>query len=314
MKKLSLLIAFVMLFTSISFANEKEEVKPMVLEGKKAVLLVSFGTTHKDTTKVTIDAMMNILKNEFEGFEVRKAYTSRMIMKILKNRDNIIVLNPSEALTKLKEDGFKHVVVQPTHIINGLEAEYLEEEISAFKNDFETLKLGSSLLTMPNDYKETAKAIKSQINKELKEDEAVVLMGHGTHHPGNSAYAMMNYVFNNMDMKNVYLGTVEGYPEFEDVVKNLKADGKKKVTLMPFMLVAGDHAKNDMASDEEDSWKSMLEKEGFEVEIYLHGLGENEMIQKIFVSHAKEALINEEEDVAKMKANIANSKDEEESK
>lgn len=273
---------------------------------KKAVLLVSFGTTHADTRARTIDAIEDRLEKEFskEGYEVRTAFTSRIIMRILKNRDGIIMDNPQEALTKLKNEGYTDIIVQPTHIINGEEAEYLEDEVSVFEDDFNSIKLGKSLLTSPQDYKNVVKALIKQMPY-TTQDEAVLFMGHGTHHPGNSAYGMMNYVIKDMGLDNVYLGTVEGYPMLDDVVVKLKEKGYKKVILMPFMFVAGDHAKNDMAGDEEDSWKTILTKEGFEVETKLIGLGENYYIQNIFVQHAKDAMADQEEDVATKKANYS---------
>lgn len=303
---MSMTLMMAMLIVTISGGMATQTFAQGANNMKKAVLLVSFGTTHADTRARTIDAIEDRLEKEFskEGYEVRTAFTSRIIMRILKNRDGIIMDNPQEALTKLKNEGYTDIIVQPTHIINGEEAEYLEDEVSAFEDDFNSIKLGKSLLTSPQDYKNVVKALIKQMPY-TTQDEAVLFMGHGTHHPGNSAYGMMNYVIKDMGLDNVYLGTVEGYPMLDDVVVKLKEKGYKKVILMPFMFVAGDHAKNDMAGDEEDSWKTILTKEGFEVETKLIGLGENYYIQNIFVQHAKDAMADQEEDVATKKANYS---------
>ena len=132
-------------------------------------------------------------------------------------------------------------------------------------------------------------ALKEQLPA-FQENEAVAFMGHGTHHPANAAYAALERIFDDQGLKNVFVGTVEGYPELDQVIQRLQVNKIEKVTLMPFMLVAGDHAKNDMAGDEEDSWKTVLKKEGYVVDTYLHGLGENPRIQDIYVQHIYRAL------------------------
>ncbi|SHK40464.1 sirohydrochlorin cobaltochelatase [Tepidibacter formicigenes] len=269
--------------------NDEKEVKKD--SNKKAVLVVSFGTSYADTRKVTIEACENKIDKAFPDYEMRRAFTSNIIIKKLKERDNIEVDTPKEALTKLKEEGFSEVVVQPLHIMNGAEYDDLAADVNNFKNDFDKLVMGNPLLTSVEDYKNLVEALKDQM-PELKDNEAVVFMGHGTHHYANATYACLDYVLEDMGIR-AYVGTVEGYPEIDNVIKKLKRNNIEKVTLMPLMLVAGDHANNDMAGDEEDSWKSILKKEGFVVETYLHGLGENEKVQDMYVEHAKEAMNTE---------------------
>jgi len=254
------------------------------MQTDKAILVVSFGTSHADTRKLTIDACINKIKDNFEEYEIRKAFTSNIIIKILKNRDNIEIDTVEKALQKLKDEKFNEVIVQPLHIINGKEYHDIIETTAKFKDAFVKIEVGSPLLTSIEDYKAVAYALKKQ-TPILKENEAVVFMGHGTHHFANASYACLERIFETEKMQNFFIGTVEGFPEISHVMDRLKSQGVDKVILMPLMLVAGDHAKNDMAGDEEDSWKSVIEKENIEVEIYLHGLGENPAIQELYVQH-----------------------------
>lgn len=251
---------------------------------KKAILVVSFGTSYKETREKTIEACEKKIKKAFEGYDFFRAFTSNMIIRKLKNRDNIYIENPIESLDRLHKEGYDEVIVQTLHIICGEEYTKLKEQISQYEDKFNKIVLGRPLLTQIEDYKETIEALKSQI-PELEEDEAVVFMGHGTEHEAHSAYPALDYMLKQENVK-AYVGTVEGYPEIEEVIANLRKDKISKVRLMPFMLVAGDHAINDMASDEEDSWKSILNKEGFKTKVHLNGLGENEWIQDKFVRHA----------------------------
>lgn len=255
---------------------------------KKGILVVSFGTSYADTRKVTIEACENKITESFPDYEVRRAFTSSIIRNILKDRDNIIVDSPEEALTKMKDDGFTEVIVQPLHIIPGAEYNEMLNTLTDFEANFEKLVIGRPILTTINDYKAAVEALKVQL-PELNKDQAVVVMGHGTHHPANASYSCLQLVISDM-MSNVFVGTVEGYPTLDDVIAKLKAEGIKEVTLMPYMVVAGDHAQNDMAGDEEDSWKTILKKEGFVVKTYLHGLGENPEYQQIYVNHVQDCI------------------------
>ena len=184
------------------------------------------------------------------------------------------------------------MIVQPLHVIPGAEFHDIVTIVKKYESAFDTIRLGAPLLATTHDYMAVADAINGQL-PDLGEHDAVAFMGHGTHHPANAAYAALERVFEDKGMKRAFVGTVEGYPEFEHVLKRLQDNKIEKVTLMPFMLVAGDHAQNDMAGDEEDSWKTMLKKEGVVVEAYLHGLGENPAIQDIYVQHVKDAIKGE---------------------
>lgn len=254
---------------------------------KKGILVVSFGTTHEDTRKSCIESVEKRIAEEFLWLDVRRAFTSNMIINKLKSRDNLIIDTPEQALKKMKDEEFDEVIIQPLHIIPGKEYGEIVETVKIYEKSFKKLILGRPLLTLVEDYKIAVDALKHQL-PELREDKAVLLMGHGTYHPANACYSCLQSVINDENL-NVYVGTVEGYPELDDIIPKLKKASIKEVILMPFMLVAGDHAKNDLAG-EEDSWKSILEKEGFEVEVYLHGLGENPEYQNIYVKHIKDAM------------------------
>lgn len=251
---------------------------------KKAILVVSFGTSYKETREKTIEACEAKIRESFEEYDFYRAFTSNTIIRILKNRDNIHVDNPIEALDRLYEDGYNEVIVQTLHIICGEEYTKLKDQISQYEDKFERIILGRPLLTQIDDYKETIEAIKYQIPA-LEENEAIVFMGHGTYHESHSTYPALDYMLKQEGIKG-YVGTVEGYPEIQEVIVNLKKDNISSVRLIPFMLVAGDHAINDMAGEDEDSWKSILNKNGFKTKIHLSGLGENMHIQKKFVRHA----------------------------
>lgn len=255
---------------------------------KKAILVVSFGTSYEETRKKTIEACENKIRQELEEYDFYRAYTSNMIINKIRKRDGICIDNPIQALEKLQNEGYEEVIVQTLHIICGEEFNKLREQIEEYKPKFKNLILGRPLLTYIEDYKETVSAIESQIPK-MKKEEAVVFMGHGTFHESHSAYPAIEYMIRDHGI-NAYVGTVEGYPELDHVIKKLKEENIKKVHLMPLMLVAGDHAINDMASDEEDSWKTILEGQGFETIIHLKGLGENTLIQEKFVRHTCDSI------------------------
>lgn len=283
---------------------DKDFFKGMKKDDKAAILMVHFGTTFDETRALTIDRINDKVQKEFKNVEVKEAYTSRIIMRRLKER-GIIKLNPQEVLDQLKAEGYTHVLVQGTNVMNGVESENLSKEIASYEDSFKDIRLGAPLLTEAHDYEEVAKAIADKIGP-LKENQGVVLVGHGTHHFGGSAYAMMDYVFSAQGYENYAVGTVEGYPEFDNVVKKLKDRGVKDVILMPFMFVAGDHAQNDIAVD----WNENLQKAGFTVsKIIMMGLGQNEAIQDIYVDHLKFITHHVEEDMAAKKVQYSNEKD-----
>lgn len=266
---------------------------PNTDKSKRAMLVVSFGTSYADTREMTIEATENAFAQAYPDYDIRRAFTSQTIIDILEERDLIEIDNIVEALDRLKSEKYSEVIIQPTLVMNGEEYEEIMTAVAEYEEYFDKLVVGDALLTSHEDYERVIEAVKPQIG-ELAADEAVIFMGHGTHHYADATYSAMDLRFKNMGMTNVFMATVEGYPTLEDVMPHLEAQGIKKIKLMPFMLVAGDHAENDMAGDEDDSWKVQLKKQGYAVEPYMHGLGELKEIQQLFVEHAEAAMLTEE--------------------
>ncbi len=285
MKKNFFLLLSLLLILNLFVINAKGS----IMKSKKAILVASFGTSHEDTRKKTIKACEDLIKKSFNNYEVRRAFTSNIIRKILKEEQNLNVDSVEDALTKLKNEGFSDVIVQPLHIISGEEYhEKIVKVVGKYKKSFNSIEIGRPILSNIHDYDKAIEALKKDTPK-LKNNQALILMGHGTHHPANAAYACLQLKLYE-SFPNVYVGTVEGYPELDDVLVQLEKNNIEEVILMPFMIVAGDHAKNDMAGDEKDSWKSILIKKGYKVSVILKGLGENKNLQKIYVSNIKDVI------------------------
>ncbi len=254
---------------------------------KKALLAVSFGTSFHDTLEKNIVAIEKSLDAAFPDRTLVRAFTSNMIMKKLRERDGIIIPNVAEALEKLCADGYTDIVIQPTHVLNGEEYDKLCSLAMPYGEKFEKIAMGAPLLTEISDYHEVVKAILTRL-PEKKDDTSIAYMGHGTEHHANAVYAMIEYVLRDIGRDDIHIGTVEGYPALYEVIRRMEERKTvKNVILLPFMIVAGDHAKNDLAGDEEDSWKTLLEEKGYNVSCILEGLGENPEIHKIFVKHAQ---------------------------
>jgi len=255
--------------------------------GKKAILVVSFGTSFEESLKANIEASEKAIAAAYPDYEIRRAFTSGIVIKVLGKR-GVKVDAVEEALARLHADGFSRVVVQPLHLIPGEEYNQLLEALAPFRPSFDEVAVGVPLMYDAESYFTLAKAIAPTLPK-VGPGEAVVFMGHGTHHPANAAYPTIQRVFDDLDMP-VYVGTVEGYPTLDGVMALLERDGVKKVTLMPLMLVAGDHANNDMAGDEDDSWKTVMTAKGFTVECVLRGLGELPSVRELYVANAGKAI------------------------
>lgn len=279
-----------------------EDVMQNLREGDKiALLMVHFGTTHDDTRAVTIDAINRKVMQEFPQMEFREAYTSRIIMRRLAKR-GVRKLNPVEALAQLKSEGFTHVIVQSTNIIDGIEMESLRKDIDQMRPLFKEIRLGMPLLYTPEDYKQVIGCLAGK----SKEKTFTILVGHGTYTPATAQYAMLDYMLQAEGHTDFAVGTVEGYPIFDNAVDRLQGQKKiKQVQLLPFMFVAGDHAKNDIAGD----MKEALEKKGYKVTPLLEGLGEQPAIQQIYIDHIRFILKHRQVDIVKKKKDYANAKD-----
>ncbi|WP_054259075.1 sirohydrochlorin cobaltochelatase [Propionispora sp. 2/2-37] len=280
-------------FSPVTYAAEANA-------AKKAILVVSFGTTFPDTRKATIDSVTEKIRTTFPDYEVRQAFTSRIIIKRVQENEGIKYDTEKQALAKLQADGYKEVIVQPLHMEAGDEYDKVRKVVESYQGTkaFDKIALGRPILyyvgqeEKPDDYMIAIKALQKQFPK-IDRNEAVVFMGHGGVHPSNAAYAALQMKIKDAGLNNAFVFTVEGYPSFENLLETLKANKIKKVTLMPLMVVAGDHANNDMAGDESDSFKSQLLAAGYKVDTYLHGLGENAAIQDIYVQHVKDAISGE---------------------
>lgn len=255
---------------------------------KKALLVVSFGTSFDEA----LPAIVNIeetCKKAFPEYDFFRAFTSGMIIRKLKKTRQQIIHSPEEIMEQLAGAGYEEVICQPTHIINGMEYEKMMNMLAPYKAKIPLIRVGTPLLTEEEDYKKACEIVMKEIKLPMAEDEAFVLMGHGTEHFANSAYCQFENMLRDLGYENTYVGTVEGFPGLDYVIRRLKLRQIKKVYLMPLMIVAGDHARNDLAGAEEDSWDSILKAEGFETQIILKGLGEIDAIAEMFVEHLRQA-------------------------
>ena len=241
---------------------------------KKGVIVASFGTTHEDTRKKTIDVIENDIREAFNDSIFIRAWTSDIIRSKLKRRENLHINNIKEALDEAVQEGVEELLVISTHIINGVE-----------HNKFKKIKIGAALLENDDDFKCIIKELNEIYNKEA--DSAYLLMGHGSDHEANEIYEQLRNRFVDTGRDDIHIACVEGYPYIEDILPELSE--YKYVHLSPFMIVAGDHAKNDMAGDDE-SFKTILEERGKNVSFELKGLGEYDFVRNLILKHANEAV------------------------
>lgn len=253
--------------------------------GENEILVVSFGTSFNDSRRLTIGAIENAIREAFPEWSVRRAFTSQIIIDHVNKRDGVKIDNVKEALDRAVENGVKNLIVQPTHLMAGLEYHDLEEEVMSYADAFESITMGENLLAEDGDFEEVAKIITARTAEYDDGETAICFMGHGTEAESNAVYAKMQEVLTADGFENYFVGTVEATPSLEDVMAAVGEGEYKRVVLMPLMVVAGDHANNDMAGDEEDSWKSQFEAEGYSVECVLEGLGQQPEIQQMYVEH-----------------------------
>ncbi len=258
---------------------------------KKAILVVSFGTSYRETRKKTIEALENEVAETFKDYDVKRAFTSKMIMRKLLKRDGMKVNNIKEALEELIEEGYSEVIIQPTHIMGGKEFHDVVIASNKYRSNFEKMKIGMPLLSSREDFEKIGEVIFGETGKHFTDDKtAVVFMGHGSYHGANSVYSELQLELQLSQNVNYFVGTVEGFPEFEHIDILARRNGVEKVVLLPFMIVVGDHANNDMAGDDEDSWKVRFREKGYEVEIVLKGLGEYKGVRDLYVDHIRDAI------------------------
>ena len=280
--------------------------------GENELLVVSFGTSFNDSRAEDIGGIEKALEAAYPDWSVRRAFTAQIIINHVQARDDEKIDNVDQALERAVDNGVKNLVVQPTHLMHGAEYDELVETLDNYKDKFETVtvaepmlgEVGSDATVINEDKAKVAEAITAEAVKTAgydsldaaKEDgTAFVFMGHGTSHSAKVSYSQMAAQMKDLSYDNVFIGTVEGEPEetaCEEVIKAVSAAGYKKVILRPLMVVAGDHANNDMAGDDDDSWKSQFEASGkFDsIDTQIAGLGEIKAIQDLYVAHTADAM------------------------
>lgn len=258
---------------------------------KPVILVASFGTSYNSSRHVTIGAIEDAIREKYPDYDVRRAFTADTIIDILKERDGIEIDNVAGALDRAVADGVKTLIVQPTHLMDGYEYTDLADALEEYKDKFETVELGEPLLSSDDDFAAVAKAIADAMAAYDDGKTAICLMGHGTEHEANADYARMQEEFNNQGLMQYFVGTVEAEPTCAEVIAAAQAGGFTKAVLRPLMVVAGDHATNDMAdASDPDSWASQFEAAGFEVSSVIEGLGQLSAIDDIYVEHVADAI------------------------
>ena len=280
--------------------------------GENEILVVSFGTSFNDSRAEDIGGVEKALQAAYPDWSVRRAFTAQIIINHVQARDDEKIDNMDQALERAVDNGVKNLVLQPTHLMHGAEYDELTEAVENYKDKFESVKIAEPLLgevgadeTAINEDKAavaeaiTAEAVKTagfdSLDAAKEEGTAFVFMGHGTSHTAKISYSQMQTQMEQLGYENVFIGTVEGEPEdtaCEAVIEKLKNAGYKKVILRPLMVVAGDHANNDMAGDDDDSWKSQFEASGAfdSIDTQIAGLGEIDAIQQLYVAHTQAAI------------------------
>jgi sirohydrochlorin cobaltochelatase len=258
--------------------------------GKPVLLVVSFGTSFNESRALTIGAIEDSLAAAYPDYEVRRAFTSQIIIDVIKERDGENIDNVAEAMNRLVKDRVKDVVVQSTHLMDGIEYHEMLDAIKPFEKKFNSIKYGKPLLSSDADYDSLIKAMAAETAQYRADGTAIAYMGHGTEAASNRDYEILAGKLDAQGYRNYLIGTVEAEPTLDDVVNAATALSVKNVVLLPLMIVAGDHANNDMAGDDSDSWKSVLEGKGFTVTPVLKGLGQYEGVRQIFAVHVQDAL------------------------
>ena len=280
--------------------------------GENELLVVSFGTSFNDSRAEDVKGIEDALAEAYPDWSVRRAFTAQIIINHVEARDDEVIDNMQQALDRAVENGVKNLVVQPTHLMHGAEYDEMTEAINGYKDKFESVAIAEPMLgevgddatVINDDKKAVAQAITDAACKEAGFDSmdaaaeagtAFVFMGHGTSHTANITYDQMQTQMENLGFKNAFIGTVEGKPEdtaCDKVIEKVKEAGYKNVVLRPLMVVAGDHANNDMAGDDEDSWKSQFVASGNfdKVDCQIEGLGRIEAVEKLYVEHTKAAI------------------------
>lgn len=258
--------------------------------GENELMVISFGTSYNDSRRLTIGAIEGAMEEAFPDWSVRRGFTSQIIIDHVKSRDGEVIDNVGEALDRAVANGVKKLVVQPTHLMDGLEYNDVVDEVAQYADAFDQIAIGKPLLTSDEDFKTVMEVVTTETAEYDDGNTAICFMGHGTEAASNQVYGRMQDLLTEAGYEHYYVGTVEAEPSLEDVLAKVQAGEYTRVVLMPLMIVAGDHANNDMAGDEEGSWKTTFEAAGYEVVPVVRGLGEFEGIRQLLVQHAREAV------------------------
>ena len=258
--------------------------------GEDELLVISFGTSYNDNRRLTIGAVEEAMEKAFPDWSVRRAFTAQLIIDRLQRRDGQVIDNVGQALDRAVENGVKRLVIQPTHLMDGLEYNDVVNEAAQYADAFEAMAIGAPLLTSDEDFQIVAKVMAEATAQYDDGKTAICFMGHGTEAASNAIYAKMQQVMTDAGYANYFIGTVEAAPTLEDVLALVQTGGYERVVLQPMMIVSGDHANNDMAGEDEDTWKTVFQNAGYEVECVLKGLGEYEAIQNLLAAHAQAAI------------------------
>ncbi len=251
---------------------------------RKALAVISFGTTYPQA-RTAISRIEKSLCEVLPDYDFYRAFTSGMVIRKIVQEEGVKVPNPSELMEQLSEAGYDEVLCQSLHVMPGLEYEKMLAQFAPFRQKFKTFTVGKPMLFCADDYAHICGQL-LQTMPSLEAQQAFVYMGHGTEHFANATYSQVENMFRFLGAERVFVGTVEGFPDLEYIRRRLKQHKIHQVTLAPFMIVAGDHAQNDLAGEEPDSWKSILEADGYQVEVDLRGLGDIDAVQELFVRHA----------------------------
>lgn len=260
----------------------------MKQKSEKVILVVSFGTTHKNAIENNIGVIERYIAKQFPSFSNVRAFTSKVVLDKLKKTDGCKINNVETAIEVISKSGVDTVICQPTHIVPGYDYGMLVDELYQYSKYFKSFKVSNPLLNGVEDYTLVANVLAREISPQ--KNVALVLIGHGTEHSSNACYAALDYHFKEKGYKNIFVGTVESYPDVYTVLNQVKKAGFYKVILSPLMVVVGDHAMNDISGDNESSWESIFKREGFEVELVLKGLGEYKGIRDIYIKHLQEVI------------------------
>lgn len=238
---------------------------------KKAILVTSFGTSHRDTREKCLDSIQKEVAEKYGSENVERVYTSGIIRRIIEKNEGVHIFDQEEGLKVLKDKGFEEIITMSLHILDGIEYSKLDDKFG---------KISKPLLADDEDFK---KIVENKEFNDLEGNDAIVFMGHGTESEADYAYQKLQDEYLKAGKNNIFIATVEGKVTIEDIIEKMKEKDFKRILLKPLMIVAGDHAKNDMSSDDEDSWKTMLKNEGYEVTSVLKGMGEYKFIREMFM-------------------------------